>query len=106
MKWNRYKEKDRKDQEENGKNRRHGKETHHIFIWIPYERKDRTNEMKQLFKQRCNLRKFFWKERMNLHTDWTTVPGKLTHFSQYRAHYGKVIGLEHPGKNDYLKSHF
>lgn len=43
---------------------------------------------------------------MNLHADWTTVPGKLTHFSQYRAHYGKVIGLEHPGKNDYLKSHF
>lgn len=29
---------------------RHEKDTHLIFIWIPYERKQSTNEMKQLFR--------------------------------------------------------
>lgn len=43
---------------------------------------------------------------MNLSTEWTSMPGKLAHFSQYQQCYGKVIGLEQPGKKDYLKSHF
>lgn len=27
-----YKKRDKKDQKENGRNRRHGKETHHMFV--------------------------------------------------------------------------
>lgn len=43
---------------------------------------------------------------MNLPADWASVPGKWTHFSQYHEHYGRVTGVEQPGKNDYLKSCF
>lgn len=40
---------DKNDQKEDGRNRRHEKETHMSF-WIPYGGKHSTNEMKELYR--------------------------------------------------------
>lgn len=98
-KWTGYKERDKKGQKEDGRNGRHEKDTYPVFIWIPYERKHSTNEMKQLFRDTV------WEhflERMNLPIEWAPGQGKLTHFGQHQKHSSKVIGLEQSDKKKRL----
>lgn len=49
MKWHRCRDRDVKDQKGDDRNRRHEKEPHHMFIWIPSGRKHSVNAVNPLF---------------------------------------------------------